>query len=101
MNAPLNDPVHPAPKGEDARPAPVRAECNALATLGAELLRRAEESQPALEAAWDEWMAKWGIHGQPIGIQRLRERIQEESGSKPEDNASSRELIALREERRP
>ena len=72
-----------------------------LESLGAELLRRAEESQPALEAAWDEWMAKRGLHGQPIGIQRLRERIQEESGSKPEDNASSRELIALREERRP
>jgi hypothetical protein len=74
---------------------------NALASLGAELLRRAKESQPALEAAWDELLAKWAIHGQPVAIERLRERIQQESGSKPEDNSLSRELIALREECRP
>ncbi len=71
---------------------------NALESLGAELLRRAEESQPLLEAAWDELMAKWGVHGEPIGIQRLRELIQQECGSKPADNTLSRELIALREE---
>ena len=77
------------------------AERDALASLGAELLRRAEESQPALETAWDELMATWGIHGEPLGVQRLRETIQQESGGKPDDNEFSRELIALREERRP
>ena len=74
---------------------------SALESLGAELLRRAEQSQPALEAAWDELMARWGVHGQPVGIQRLREMMEEDTGSKPEDNAFSRELIALREESRP
>ena len=46
-------------------------------------------------------MATWGIHGEPLGVQRLRETIQQESGGKPDDNEFSRELIALREERRP
>ncbi len=77
------------------------AEIEALASLGAELLRRAEESQPALETAWDELMATWGIHGEPVGIQRLRETIQQESGGNPDDSEFSRELIGLREERRP
>jgi len=77
------------------------AERDALASLGAELLRRSEESQPALETAWDELMAAWGIRGEPLGVQRLRESIQQESGGKPDDNEFSRELIALREDRRP
>jgi hypothetical protein len=74
---------------------------NTLASLGAELLRRATESQLALEAAWDDLMQKWGIHGEPIDIQVLRERIQQECGTKPEENAFSREIIALREDRWP
>ncbi len=77
------------------------AERDALARLGAELLRRAEESQPALEMAWDALMASWDIHGEPLGIQHLREMVQQESGGKPDDNKFSRELVALREERRP
>lgn len=76
-----------------------RNERDSLAGLGAELLRRAEESQPVIETAWDHLMARWGIHGQPVGIQRLRAMIQEECGANPEDNAFSRELIAQREER--
>ena len=76
-------------------------ERDALASLGAELLRRAEESQPALETAWDGLMATWGIHGEPLGVQRLRESIQQELGSKPECNEFSHDLIAQREERRP
>lgn len=72
-----------------------------LESLGAELLRRADESQPALEAAWDELLASWGIHGQPVGVRRLRAQIEEECGGSPEDSEFSRELIALREERRP
>jgi hypothetical protein len=76
-------------------------ERNALACLGAELLRRADESQPALETAWDELLARWGVHGEPVGVQRLREMFQRESGGKTDNKAFSRELIALREERRP
>jgi hypothetical protein len=74
---------------------------DSLASLGAELFRRAKEGQPALETAWDELLALWGIQGEPLGVERLRETILRESGSKPEDNEFSRELIALREERRP
>lgn len=71
-----------------------------LANLGAELLRRAAESQAVLETAWDELMAAWGIQGEPVGVEQLRARIQQECGTDPPDNAFSRELIALREERR-
>jgi hypothetical protein len=80
---------------------PSRAERDALADLGAELLRRARESQPDLEAAWDGLMAAWGIQGEPVGVERLRELIQQECGGTPDDNRFSHELIALREERRP
>jgi hypothetical protein len=76
-----------------------RKERDALASLGADLLRRAAESQPVLEAAWNELMARWGIRGEPVGVQRLRAMIQEECGTNPEDNAFTRELIALRAER--
>jgi hypothetical protein len=71
-----------------------------LASLGAELLRRAAESQVVLETAWDELMAAWAIQGEPVGIAALRARIERECGTNPEDNACSRELIALREENR-
>ena len=58
---------------------------SALASLGAKLLRRAEENQaeenqPGLEAAWDELLASWGIQGEPVGIEQLRATIQSESG---------------------
>jgi len=76
-----------------------RNERDSLAGLGAELLRRAEESQPVIETAWDYLMARWGLHGQPLGVQRLRAMIQEECGANPEDNAFSRQLIAQRKER--
>ena len=76
-------------------------DCDALESLGAELLRRAAESQPALEAAWDELLASWGIQGQPVGVERLRAQIEKECGGSPEVSEFSHELIALREERRP
>lgn len=79
---------------------PSDTEPDALACLGAELLRRAKESQPDLERAWNDLMASWGIRGEPIGTERLRALIQQECGTDPDDNAFSRELIALREERR-
>ena len=46
-------------------------------------------------------MASWSIQGEPIGMQRLRKMIQQESGGKPADSEFTRELVALREERRP
>ncbi len=76
------------------------AESDGLACLGADLLRRAEESQPILETAWDDLLASWGIHGEPTGVERLRSLIQKESGTTPDDNSFSRELIESREERR-
>jgi hypothetical protein len=93
--------IPPHPLEQAAKEARPGAERDALESLGAELLRRAEESQPALETAWDELMATWGVHGEPLGAQRLRETIRQESGGKADDNEFSRELIALREERRP
>jgi hypothetical protein len=72
-----------------------------LETLGAELLRRAEESQSALGAAWDDLMAQWGVQGPPIPIQRLREMFEEDDGSKLDNKSLSSELIAIREESRP
>jgi hypothetical protein len=84
---------------DEGKPSPDKA--HDLASLGAELLRRAQESQPALEAAWDALMSSWGVHGQPVGAQRLSAMIAKELGTRPEDNTFSRELIALREESRP
>jgi hypothetical protein len=46
-------------------------------------------------------MAAWGIQGEPIGIEQLRARIQQECGTNLQDNAFSRELIARREDGRP
>jgi hypothetical protein len=108
MPTPLNMPRQPAAASEEGRTKPPDGrsdlspdERSALQSLGAELLRRAQESQPVLEASWDELLAKWGVHGRPVGIQRLREMIEADCGTRPEDNAFSRELITLREEGRP
>lgn len=90
---PLAGQPNSARKGSGTEPEP-------LASLGAELLRRAAESQAVLETAWDELMSAWGIQGEPVGIEQLRARIQQECGTNPQDNAFSRELIALREEHR-
>ena len=76
-------------------------ERNARACLGAELVRRAEESQPTLEAAWDQLMTHWGIRGESVGAERLRAMIQQDCGTNPSEPEFSRELIRLREERRP
>jgi hypothetical protein len=92
MATPSQNPEQPGRGRSEAAP----TERDALASLGAELLRRATDSQPALEAAWDELMAQWGIRGEPVGIQQLRTMIQQECGTSPDDNAFTRELIALR-----
>lgn len=95
-----NNPQSPA-QGQGATPSNSpsdgpRSETGALASLGAELLRRAIESQPGLEAAWDDLMTSWGVQGEAVGVQRLRAMIQEDSGASPEDNAFTRELISRR-----
>ena len=102
MALPTNPP-EPAAESALPRPAPCPSLTNTdtLARLGAELWRRHDESQPALEAAWDTLMASWGITGEPIGVDRLRHQIQEESGGDPAGNDFSRELIAQREGGRP
>src|SRR5262245_45772003 len=83
-----------APAGPPTVPPrmPPADDTQALARLGAELLLRAEESQPALETAWDDLMARWQIHGEPVGIERLREMIRRDGGNKPIDNDFTREL---------
>jgi hypothetical protein len=72
-----------------------------LVSLGGELIRRAEETGPAMVAAWDQLLAGWGIQGAPAGIEKLREMIRHDSGNMANDNRFTRELIALREERAP
>jgi hypothetical protein len=64
---------------------------------GARLIRNADESHAAVVASWERFLKDLGIQGQPIGAKQLRERMLAQ-GTKPEDNAFSRELIAMREE---
>ena len=80
---------------------PPQARGLSLETLGADLIRRAEETGPAMVAAWDQLLAGWGIQGAPAGIEKLREMIRHDSGNIANDNRFTRELIALREERAP
>jgi hypothetical protein len=108
MSTPLDTPEHAGAAAPEEPSAPRNSgtklphdQRDTLAALGAELLRHAQESQPALEAAWDELMAHWGVHGDPVGVQRLRALIQEECGSSGQDSDFSRELVARREEGRP
>ena len=63
----------------------------------ASLQREAELNQSAFELGWDKAMMKMGIHGESIGVQRLREMIAA-CGFRPEDNAFSQGLIEMREE---
>jgi len=82
-------------------PTPPVSEAARLAVLGADLLRRAEESQTAMESSWEELLHQWEIRGSPIEIERLREMIARDLGSTPTANDFSREIIQLREDRRP
>ena len=67
------------------------------AERGARLLRQARQSQAALVAGWERAMEQMGIHGEPLGAERLQEMIAAH-GIKPEDNAFSRGIIETREE---
>ncbi len=64
---------------------------------GARLIREAEQGRAAVVAASEKVLAGLGIQGQPIGAKKLRELLIAD-GIDPNDNAFSRELIAMREE---
>lgn len=61
------------------------------------MLRKARESQPAISAAVEEAYKKMGITGPPVGPEKLREMMLAD-GVDPNDNAFSREIIAMRDE---
>lgn len=67
------------------------------AERGARLLREAALSQPAISAAAAKAFADMGITGEPVGIEKLREMMLAD-GLDPNDNAFSREIIAMRDE---
>lgn len=61
------------------------------------LIREARAQQPAISAAVAEAYAKMGITGPPVGPEKLKEMMLA-CGVDPNDNAASREIIAMREE---
>jgi hypothetical protein len=64
---------------------------------GARLWREAKASQPAIDAAVAKAFAEMGITGEPVGHEKLMQMMLE-AGVNPEDNAFSREIIAMRDE---
>jgi hypothetical protein len=64
---------------------------------GARMIREAEEKQAELAAAWHKLMRELGVKGPPITAAELRE-LMIAAGWNANDNAVSRELIAMREE---
>jgi len=67
------------------------------AELGARLLREAALEQPKIAAGWRKAMEEMGISGEPVGIEKLHEMMLA-AGVDPNDNAFSREIIAMRDE---
>jgi hypothetical protein len=61
------------------------------------MIREARAQQPAISAAVAEAYAKMGITGPPVGPEKLREMMLA-SGVDPNDNAFTREILAMREE---
>jgi uncharacterized protein involved in exopolysaccharide biosynthesis len=64
---------------------------------GLRLIRQAEASRADLVAASQKLMQTLGIQGQAIGAKKLREMLLAQ-GINPDENAFSREIIAMREE---
>ena len=64
---------------------------------GARLWREAKASKAALSALAEKVFAEMGITGEPPGHERLMQMMLE-AGVDPNDNAFSREIIAMREE---
>jgi hypothetical protein len=67
------------------------------AERGARMLREARANQAALSAAVARAFAEMGITGEPVGHEKLQEMMLA-CDVNPEDNASSREIIAMRKE---
>jgi|SRR5712691_10330104 len=66
------------------------------AERGARLLREAQASQVAINAAVAKAFEKMGITDEPVSPEQLR-AMMAECGVKAEDNAFSRTIIAMRE----
>jgi hypothetical protein len=62
-----------------------------------EPLLETEEQQAEALAVWERVKQQMGIRGEPIGAEKLQERMLA-SGIKPEDNILSRGIIEMREE---
>jgi hypothetical protein len=62
-----------------------------------ETLVESERAQAEVEAAWARVKEELGIHGEPIGPEKLQEMMLAH-GIKPEDNILSRGIIEMREE---
>jgi hypothetical protein len=69
----------------------------ALEGLGEQLLHEARAGQAQFVAGWKEFMKELGLRGKPIGARKLRAMLLRQ-GIKPDDNAFSRGIIAMREE---
>jgi hypothetical protein len=67
------------------------------AARGARLLRAARSAQADLAAGWARALEQLGIHGHPIGAERVQEMIAA-GGLQAEKSELSRGLIDLREE---
>jgi hypothetical protein len=67
------------------------------AERGARMVRVAKASQPAISAGMAKAFKEMGITGEPIGHEKLQEMMLA-GGINPEDNACSREIIAMRDE---
>ena len=63
----------------------------------ARFFREVRAQQPAISAAVAKAFAEMGITGEPVGHEKLRQMMLE-CGVNPEDDAFSREIIAMREE---
>jgi hypothetical protein len=74
-----------------------RLAAETAAERGARLLREAKASQPAISAMTAKVFAEMGITGEPVGAEKLQEMMLA-CGVNPEENAFSREIIAMREE---
>ena len=56
-----------------------------------------ERAQTELKAVWERVKEQMGIHGEPIGAEKLQAMLLAE-GIKPEENILSRGIIEMREE---
>ncbi len=62
-----------------------------------EPLLEPEQAHAEVLVAWERVKEQLGIHGEPIGAEKLQARMLA-SGIKPEDNILSRGIIEMREE---